>query len=232
MSESEFVSIKNWSEDEQPREKLLKHGKLALSNAELMTILIATGTRKKSALDLSKEILQKAKQDLNELAKLTVKDLCKIDGIGPAKAITIIAAIELGGRRQQWQSSEKRYIKSSRAGFEIMKHKLQDLNHEEFWIITLHRNNSIISEHRISEGGIAGTVVDIKKIFKIALDDKACSIMMFHNHPSGNNQPSESDNRITRQISDAGKLIDINVIDHIIIAQQNYYSYADEGLMF
>ncbi|MDP2175893.1 MAG: DNA repair protein RadC [Bacteroidota bacterium] len=227
---SEYISIKNWADDDKPREKLMKLGKSALSNAELMTILISTGTKKKSALDLSKEILQLANNDLNVLARFSVRDLCKIDGIGPAKAISIIAAIELGGRRQALSATEKKSIKTSKDAFDMIKNTLQDLSHEEFWIYTLSQKNNVIAAHKISEGGITGTVVDSRKIFKIALEDKATGMILFHNHPSGNTQPSESDNKITKQLKEAGKLLEINVLDHIIVAETNYFSYADEGL--
>jgi DNA repair protein RadC len=228
---SEYISIKNWADDDKPREKLMKLGRSALSNAELMTILIATGTKKKSALDLSKEILQLANNDLNVLARFSVRDLCKIDGIGPAKAISIIAAIELGGRRQALSATEKKSIKTSKDAFDMIKNTLQDLSHEEFWIYTLSQKNNVIAAHKISEGGITGTVVDSRKIFKIALEDKATGMILFHNHPSGNTQPSESDNKITKQLKEAGKLMEINVLDHIIVAETNYFSYADEGLI-
>jgi DNA repair protein RadC len=228
---SEYISIKNWADDDKPREKMMKLGKSALSNAELMTILISTGTKKKSALDLSKEILQLAKNDLNILARFSVKDLCKVDGIGPAKAISIIAAIELGGRRQAHTAMEKKSIKTSQDAFEMIKSTLQDLTYEEFWIYTLTQKNNVIGAYKISEGGITGTVVDSRKIFKMALDDKATGMILFHNHPSGNVKPSEADNKITKQLKEAGKLLDINVMDHIIVAETNYFSYADEGLM-
>ncbi len=227
----DFVSIKNWADDERPREKLIKNGKAALSNAELLALLLSTGTVKQSALDLARTILTRFNNDLNELAKSGIKDLCKIDGIGPAKAVTIIAAIELAGRRQALDSREKKMISSSKDAYNIVRNILEDLNHEEFWILTLNRKNGVIAEYRISEGGLTSTVVDQRKIFKIALDDKSTGIILFHNHPSGNTQPSEADNQLTKKLKDGGKILDISVLDHLIITQKGYYSYADEGLL-
>jgi DNA repair protein RadC len=228
---AEFIAIKNLSDDEKPREKLVLKGKGALSNVELLAILLATGTRKKSALDLAREILEKSNRNLDELAKLTVKDLCKIDGIGPAKAVTIIAAIELAGRRQQNQARAISKIKSSKDAYEILRHHVQDLNHEEFWLLCLSRSGAVIAEHRIGEGGITGTVADPRKIFKLALDQMATGIIVCHNHPSGNLSPSEQDKDLTSKIRAAGKLLDINLMDHLIITQKQYYSFADEGLL-
>lgn len=228
---SDFISIKDLAEDDKPREKLLLKGKSSLSNVELLAILLATGTRKKSALDLAREILEKANRSLDELAKLTVKDLCKIEGIGPAKAITIIAAIELAGRRQQTIAREKSKIKSSKDAYEILRHHLQDLNHEEFWLLCLSRSGTVTAEIRISEGGITGTVADPKKIFKYALDHLATGIIVCHNHPSGNLTPSEQDRELTNKIRAAGKVLDITLMDHLIITQKQYYSFADEGLL-
>jgi DNA repair protein RadC len=227
----DFVTIKNWAEDEKPREKLVKNGKTTLSNAELLTLLLSTGTVKQSALDLARTVLAKFGNDLNELAKAGIKDLCKIDGIGPAKALTIIAAIELGARRQTHDSREKKMITSSKDAYLQVKHLMEDLNHEEFWILTLNRKNCVISEYRISEGGLTSTVVDQRKIFKLAIDDKSTGVILFHNHPSGNKQPSEADNQLTRKLKDGGKILDISVLDHIIVTQNSYFSYADEGLM-
>jgi len=228
---AEFIAIKNLSDDEKPREKLVLKGKGALSNVELLAILLATGTRKKSAIDLAREILEKSNRNLDELAKLTVKDLCKIDGIGPAKAITIVAAIELAGRRQQNQARAVPKIKSSKDAYEILRHHVQDLNHEEFWLLCLSRSGAVIAEHRIGEGGITGTVADPRKIFKLALDQMATGIIVCHNHPSGNLSPSEQDKDLTNKIRAAGKLLDINLMDHLIITQKQYFSFADEGLL-
>jgi DNA repair protein RadC len=228
---TDYVSIKNWKEDEKPREKLLKHGKQALSDAELIAILLGTGTKETSAIDLARALLLLGHNNLNELARLSVKDLCKVNGIGPAKAITIIAAIELGARKQYLAAVERPQIRSSREAYLVMKSKLEDLSHEEFWVITLDRKNSVINTYRISEGGITGTVVDVRKILKIALDDKSTGIMLFHNHPSGNLQPSHADIELTKKMTEAGKIMDISVLDHLIITQTSYYSFTDEGLL-
>jgi DNA repair protein RadC len=228
---NDYVSIKNWKEDEKPREKLLKHGKQALSDAELIAILLGTGTKETSAIDLARALLLLGQNNLNELARLSVKDLCKVNGIGPAKAITIIAAIELGARKQHLAAVERPQIRSSREAYLVMKSKLEDLSHEEFWVITLDRKNSVINTYRISEGGITGTVVDVRKILKIALDDKSTGIMLFHNHPSGNLQPSHADIELTKKMTEAGKIMDISVLDHLIITQTSYYSFTDESLI-
>lgn len=227
----DFVSIKNWADDEKPREKLIRYGKAAMSNAELLALLLSTGTVSKSAVDLARMVLAKFNNDLNELAKSGIKDLCKIEGIGPAKAVIIIAAIELAGRRQASDSREKKSISSSKDAYAIIRNILEDLNHEEFWILTLNRKNTVVGEYRISEGGLTSTVVDQRKIFKIALDDKSTGIILFHNHPSGNARPSEADNQLTRKLKDGGKILDISVLDHLIVTQNGYYSYADEGLL-
>jgi DNA repair protein RadC len=226
---NEFVSIKNWGEDERPREKLIKKGRSSLSNVELLAILISTGTNNKTALDIARELLHKAGQNIQELAKWTVHDFCKIDGIGPAKAVTIITAIELSARKQISEGKTKLVVQSSRDAYGLMRHLMEDLNHEEFWVLTLNRKNGVISEHCISVGGITATIVDQRKIFKLAIDDKSTGIILFHNHPSGNQFPSESDNQLTKKLKEAGKLLDINVLDHLIITQNGYYSYADEG---
>ncbi|MDI1234997.1 MAG: DNA repair protein RadC [bacterium] len=228
---SEFISIKNLAEDDKPREKLLLKGKSSLSNVELLAILLSTGTRKKSAIDLAREILEKSNRNLDELAKLSVNELCKIDGIGPAKAITIVAAIELAGRRQQTIAREKPKITTSKHAYEILRHHLQDLNHEEFWLLCLNRAGQVTAEIRISEGGITSTVADPKKIFKFALEHLATGIIVCHNHPSGNLSPSEQDREITNKIKAAGRTLDINLMDHLIITQKQYFSFADEGLL-
>ena len=231
MSKSEFISIKKWSDDDKPREKLIEKGKQALSNSELLAILLSTGTKDKSALDLAKELLELANNDLNHLAKLNIKELCEVNGIGPAKAITVIAAIELAGRREMNIAKENKFIKSSNDAYNLIKNQLMDLNHEEFWILLLKRNNEIINKHRISEGGLSSTAVDPKKIFKIAIQQGASSMIVFHNHPSGNLNPSESDIKLTKQLKEAGKVMEISVLDHMIVTQGSYYSFADEGMM-
>ncbi len=227
----EIVPLKHWALEERPREKLIKNGRSALSNAELLALLLSTGTMRRSVLDLARDILARCNNDLDELARFGIRDLCKIDGVGPAKAVTIQAAIELANRRQASERKEKRDIKSSRQAYEQMKNLLEDLNHEEFWVLTLNRKNSVIGKYKISEGGFTSTVVDQRKVFKLAIDDKSTGIIVFHNHPSGNKNPSEADNQLTRKLTEGGKILDISVLDHIIIVQGDYYSYADQGVL-
>lgn len=223
-----YVSIKNWAEDDKPREKLALNGKETLSNAELLGILLGNGTRNKSAVDLARDILQLANNDLNQLARLSIKDLCKINGIGPAKAITIIAAIELGGRRKKAEQSTDS-ISSSKDAYNYFKPMLQDKLYEEFWVLLMHQNNKIITSSRISDGGMTQTIADPKRIFKAAIENNAANMILCHNHPSGNLIPSRADHSLTQKIIAGGKQLEIGVLDHIIIASSGYYSFADEG---
>jgi len=226
------LSIKSWAEADRPREKLLANGKATLSDAELIAILIGSGNTEESAVELSRRILDGVKNNLNELGKLTVEDLVKkYKGIGEAKAISIIAALELGRRRNKEDVLERKNFKSSQNVFEYFHSKLADLPHEEFWILMLNRANKLIDEKRISEGGIAGTVVDTKKLFKMAMERQASYIILCHNHPSGNRNPSSEDVMLTKKMRDAGRILDINVSDHIIVAGNSYYSFADEGML-
>lgn len=226
-----FLNIKRWAAEDRPREKLALKGKSALSDAELIAILLGTGTSKRSAVDLAKNILQAVNNDLNELARLSVKDLMKIKGIGEAKAITIISALELGRRRKDFQAEERPKIGSSADAYEILKADLLDIPYEAFWIILLNRANRVIKKHQISQGGVAGTVADPKIIFKIAVEELACGIILAHNHPSGNLTASQADLELTRKVKESGKLLDIQVLDHLIIAGKKYFSFADEGLL-
>ncbi len=223
------TSIKLWSETDRPREKLMNHGKNALSDAELIAILLGSGNRNESAVDLAKNILRNINDNLIELSKLDIKRLCRFKGIGEAKAISIIAAMELGNRRRYAEVVEREKVSSSKDAFEVFLASLADKAYEEFWILLLNRANRILKKLNISEGGISGTVADPKKIFKLALDNNASSIILCHNHPSGNIHPSESDVKLTNKLKDAGKMLDLPVIDHIIIGEDNYYSFADEG---
>ena len=227
---TDYVSIKNWAEDDKPREKLTSKGRENLSNAELLGILIGNGTRNKSAVDLARDILQLAQNDLAKLATLSVKDLCKVNGIGPAKAITIIAAIELGGRRKQALEATK-FISSSKDAYAYFGPLLQDKQYEEFWILLLKQNNAIIRAHKISEGGMTGTVADPKRIFKAALENNAARIVLCHNHPSGSLKPSAADIKLTEKLVAAGKQLDLGILDHIIISYKGFYSFADEGII-
>lgn len=229
--ESTNVSIKLWAEEDRPREKLLLKGRSALSEAELIGILIGSGNAKQTAVDLSKEILRSVDHNLNALAKLSVKDLMKFNGIGEAKAISIVAALELGRRRKSEEITRKPIIKSSETVYEIMSGDLGDLQHEEFWILLLKRNNELIKKVRISAGGVAGTVADSRIIFKHALEELASTIVLVHNHPSGNLKPSTADTQLTKRLVEAGKLMEISVVDHLIITDSGYFSFADEGMV-
>jgi DNA repair protein RadC len=223
--------ILSWAEEDRPREKLLLKGKSALTDAELIAILIGSGTVELSAVDLSKVILQQAHNNLNELAKLTVKDLTKIKGIGEAKAISIIAALELGRRRKDSEVVRKPKITSSADAYQQIKPYLLDLAHEEFWILLLNRANEVIRPMQISSGGVAGTVADPKMIFKVAVEYLASAIVLVHNHPSGNRTPSQADRDLTQKLKEAGLLLDIPVLDHLIFTETTYLSFADEGIL-
>lgn len=231
MSENGRTPIHAWSEDDQPREKLIRKGPSALSDAELLAILINIGTKEQSAVDLSQVILNKANGNLIELSRLSVTDLMKFKGVGKAKAITIAAALELGKRRRSSEILDRKTITSSRDAFEVLQQNLADLNEEKFCIIMLNRANRVLNVEMVSVGGFAGTVVDPKKIFKIALDAKASSIILGHNHPSGQIKPSDADNKLTDKLKKAGEVLDLRVLDHIIVGDENFYSYADEGLI-
>jgi len=229
MNELQNLSIKNWSSEDRPREKLLSKGLASLSDAELIAILLATGTKSMSAVDLAKHILATVNNNLHLLGKQTVNDLKKINGIGEAKAISIIAALELGKRRRNFDL-EREKIVDSKSVFRIFQPLLGDLPYEEFWVLYLNRSNSIIEKQRISSGGITGTVIDVKIILKHAIENLASGIVLIHNHPSGNIKPSTNDKNITHKIKEAGKLIDVSVLDHLIIGDTKFLSFADEGL--
>jgi DNA repair protein RadC len=223
--------IKNWAVDDRPREKMISKSKKALTDAELLAIIIGSGTTDESAVDLSKRILGSVSNNLAELSGKTLSDLSRFKGIGPAKAINIIAALELGRRRSLGECLKKGSILSSRDAYELMQPIIGDLAFEEFWIITLNRGNKIKRTICISEGSVAGTVADPKKIFKLALEDNASAIILCHNHPSGNVKPSSNDNLVTRKCQESGKFLELPVLDHIIVAGSNYFSYADEGML-
>jgi len=225
------TSIKNWSESDQPREKLMLKGKTTLSDAELIAILLGSGSKDESAVELSKRILQHCDNSLIELSKMLINDLQKFKGIGEAKAITIVAALELGRRRRGAEVIEKKTIRTSRDGFEVIQMHLGDSLFEQFVVLFLNRSHQIIKSQLISEGGVSGTVVDPKKIFKFALECNAVSMVLGHNHPSGSVKPSSNDIDLTKKIKHAGQLLEILVLDHIIIGTEKYYSFADEGIM-
>lgn len=222
--------ITQWSEDEKPREKLLFKGKNSLSNAELIGILLSTGTKTKSAVDLGREILSLAQNDLNSLARFNVNEFQKVCGIGEAKAITIIAAVELGSRRNLTEAVKQK-ITSSRQAFEILQPLIGHKHYEEFWLLFLNRANYLIAYKQISDGGITATVADLRRIFKASLEENATSIIIAHNHPSGNLNPSEADKILTHRLREAGVIMDIPVRDHLIICANGYFSFADEGLL-
>lgn len=223
--------IRNWAEEDRPREKLLLKGRHTLSDAELLAILIGSGTRNETALDVAKQILQQASDNLAELARMEIPELIRIKGVGKVKALTISAALELGRRRDESVIMDKGKITTSLDAYTIFRSAMSDRHYEEFWIILLNKGNKIIQKRCISEGGISGTIVDPKKIFKIALDHHASSIILGHNHPSGATKPSDADNKITRKLFSAGQFLDVAVIDHLIIGDDGYYSYADEGTL-
>jgi DNA repair protein RadC len=230
MQEQNY-SIKQWAKDDRPREKLLLKGPETLSDSELLAILIAIGTRKKSALDLAKEVLTLGKNHLPDLGKLSVKEFMKVKGIGEAKAITIVAALEIGRRRQAMASREKPVVTSSADVAVYLQALLRDHRHEVFAVLFLNRANKINHFQVISEGGITGTVADPRIILKRALEEDAVSLILCHNHPSGSLKPSRADEELTQKIKEAAKYFDIKVLDHLIVSEDGYYSFADEGLL-
>ncbi len=226
-----YISIKHWSAEDQPREKLLLHGPRVLSDAELIAILIGSGTKELSAVELSRKILNLSENNLSELGKLDISEFMTLKGIGEAKAITISAALELGRRRASTEPLSKPKITSSREAYMVFTSLLSDLPYEEFWVAFLNRSNTLIERFRISQGGISGTVTDVKIIMRKGLEVMASSIILCHNHPSGNLQPSPQDKKITQKIKDAAKFFEVQVLDHIIVANNSYYSFADEFII-
>jgi DNA repair protein RadC len=225
------LKIKSWSPEDRPREKLILKGTSALSNAELIAILLGSGTRTMSVVELARQVLQSADHDLHRLAQLSIKDLTKIKGIGEAKAITIIAAMEIGRRRKDLLTDDKLKITASSDAYEILRPHFQDIPHEEFWVLYLNRANRVIRKQQISLGGVAGTVADPKIILKSAIETLASGIILAHNHPSGNLSPSTLDHDLTKKMKEAGRLVEIQVLDHIIFGGSKYYSFADEGTL-
>jgi DNA repair protein RadC len=229
MEQTSF-SIKQWAEDDKPREKLMLKGKQVLSDAELIAILIGSGSRNESAVDLSKRILAKA-ENLKALGKMSLQQLTEFKGIGEAKAITILAAMELGRRRGSEEEVELKKISSSKSAYDIMHPIIGELPHEEFWILYLNNSNKVIYKSQLSKGGITGTVVDIRLVFKTAFEQNAVNLIVCHNHPSGILQASDADKQITRKLKEAGKMLDVNVLDHLIVTNNGYLSFADEGIL-
>ena len=230
MQENNYP-IKQWAKDDRPREKLLLKGPQALSDSELLAILIGMGTKKRSALDLAREILNLGKNSLPELGKRSVKELMKVKGIGEAKAISIVAALEIGRRRQASSSMEKSFVSSSSDVAQYLQSLLRDHRHEVFAVLFLNRANKINHFEIISNGGITGPVADPRIILKKALDEDAVSLILCHNHPSGSLKPSRADEELTFKIKEAAKYFDIKVLDHIIVSESGYYSFADEGIL-
>lgn len=231
MHESTKLNIKSWAEEDRPREKLLNKGSASLSDAELLAILLRSGSREETAVGLAQRVLLASGNDLNELGRQPLTALTKFKGLGETKALTILAALELGRRRQLSDVKDRPVLRSSRDAYNAISGIIADLPYEEFWLLMINRGNRIIGRERISMGGVSGTVVDAKIVFKCALDNLATSIVLCHNHPSGNVKPSEADIQLTEKLKKAGKVLDIAVLDHIIVGQSRYYSFADEGIM-
>jgi len=227
------ISIKSWAENDRPREKLEKNGRQQLSEAELLAIILGSGNDRESAVELARRILGSCGNMLDKLGKLSVNDLCHFHGVGQAKAVRISAALELGRRRKSLNSRSRnsKQITSSSDVFKVMLPVMQDLTHEEFWMMALNRANRIISNQRISQGGLSGTVADPRIIFKSALEQRATSVIFSHNHPSGNTRPSNADIELTKRLVIAGDVLDITVLDHVIVADKGFFSLTDEGML-
>ena len=225
------LGIKTWAEEDRPREKLLLKGKNQLTDAELLAILLGSGSRSMSAVDLAKLILKNSGNNLNNLAKYSAHELMKFKGIGEAKAITIVSALELGRRRKESEPEKADTITSSSDVYDLMKPHLMDLDHEQFWVVLLNRRNSIMRKCQVSTGGVSGTVADPKIIYKMALELLASSIILVHNHPSGNLKPSQSDISLTQKLKNAGAFLDLPILDHIIFTDNGYFSFADESIL-
>nr|WP_319510733.1 DNA repair protein RadC [uncultured Draconibacterium sp.] len=231
MGEYKKLNIKDWAVEDRPREKLLSKGPRSLTDAELIAILIGSGNVEETAVELSRRILTSVENNLNDLGRKSIEYLTKFQGIGEAKAVTIVAALELGKRRKDADVFNKKQITGSKDAADYFMPMLGDLNHEEFWILLLNRGNRIMDSFMVSQGGISGTVIDVRLILKNALDKMASAIILCHNHPSGTMQASNADLNITRKIKSAAEIMDITVLDHIIIGQNNYLSIADEGML-
>lgn len=225
------LTLKNWADDDKPREKLLLKGRHSLSDAELVAITLGSGNTDQTAVELAKLILASSQNNLNQLGKLGVPELCKFKGVGEAKAISIIAALELGRRRNESAPIGKPKIQSSKDAYTEIAPLLSDLNHEEFWILLLNRANLVEDKILISRGGLTGTVVDTRIIFKVAIEKLATGIVLAHNHPSGQLLPSQQDLDLTKKLCAAAKILDIQIVDHIIVAGNGYYSFTDNGKM-
>jgi len=224
------IGIKSWAEEDRPREKLSGQGRRALTDAELIAILIGSGSRNETAVELSKRILHHYENDLNKLGKASIAELSKFKGIGEAKAISIIAALEIGRRRDDTEIKAPEFISGSKDAWQYIKRQLVDLSHEEFWIILTARSQKIITKELISRGGLSNTIIDPKIVFGLALQHQACHIILVHNHPSGNLKPSHQDVVLTKNLVNAGDMLQIKIMDHLIITDAGFYSFADNGL--
>ncbi len=231
MRPNSIQSIKNWATEDRPREKMLAKGREALSDAELIAILIGSGNSNESAVDLSRRILKDVNDNLIQLSQLNINDLMNYNGIGEAKAISIAAALELGRRRRFAETAQQQHIRNSKEAFEYFYMRMSDLQHEQFWVMLLNPKNKVIKLVKVSDGGINGTTADPKRIFKIAVENNATALMLCHNHPSGSVKPSDSDIALTKNIVNGGKLLEIKILDHIVIGIDNYFSFADSGLI-
>jgi len=225
------LSIKDWSDDDKPREKLVQKGRNVLSDAELIAILIGSGSRNESAVELSKRILVSVNNNLNQLGRLSIEQLKEFKGIGEAKAVTIAAALEVGRRRRGEEAEKITKIESSKSVFELLQPVMGELQHEEFWIVYLNNSNKVLHKGRLSKGGITGTLVDVRLVMKRALELGAVALIMAHNHPSGTLEPSSADKQITQKLKLSAEALDIKVLDHLIITQKEYFSFADEGVL-
>jgi DNA repair protein RadC len=231
MNTYQSHALKSWAVEERPREKVMASGVQHLTDAELLALLLGSGTRNITAVELARTILGKAGNNLQELGRQSLSDLLKIRGVGPAKAISVMAAMELGRRRAGMHSAVKVPVKSSETVYNLFHPILGDLDHEEFWLLMLNRANKVLGRFKVSQGGLSGTVIDTRIILKKALDNLASSIIVCHNHPSGNNQPSDADVKITEKLKKAAEMLEIKLLDHVIIADKSYFSFADEGLI-
>ena len=231
MSDYPSKALKSWAVEERPREKVMAKGIQYLSDSELLAIILGSGTRNTTAVELARKILGKAGNNLHELGRQSVSELLKVKGVGPAKAVSIMAAMELGRRRTGINQAEKIPVKSSETVFRLFHPLLGDLDHEEFWLLMLNRANRVLGRFKVSQGGLSGTVIDTRIILKRALDSLSSSIIVCHNHPSGNNQPSDADVKITEKLKKAAEMLEIKLLDHVIIADKSYFSFADEGLI-
>ncbi|MCK5694298.1 MAG: DNA repair protein RadC [Bacteroidales bacterium] len=231
MNKYNSRALTTWAVEDRPREKVMANGIQYLSNAELLAILLGSGTRHMTAVELARQILISAGNNLQELGRQGIGELVRIKGVGPAKATSILAAMELGRRRAGVQHSDKVAVKSSETVYKIFHPLMGDLEHEEFWLLMLNRANRVLGKYKVSQGGLSGTVIDTRIILKKALDNLASSIIVCHNHPSGNKQPSDADVKITRKLKKAAEMLEIKLLDHVIIADKSYFSFADEGLI-